>query len=96
MVTTPNGFIKYEPIEKKEENNPLQKHLSGWSKEELERTGFAVYGQGAKFIYAENGLARKFPSIMPFWFLISLLFSPIIYFMPKYATYLVAVKKLND
>ena len=96
VVTTPVGFIEYEPIEEKKENNPLQKHLSGWSIKEMKALGFAVYGQGARFIYGKKGLARKFSGILPLWFVISYIASPFVYFFPEYATYMIAVKNLND
>lgn len=94
VITTPVGFIEYEPIEEKDENNPLQKHLSGWSPEEFVNLGFKVRGQGIRLIYGEKGFARLFPSLFPVWSLIALLFSPLVYFFPKLGLYMIAVKEV--
>lgn len=95
VVTTPVGFIEYDPIEEKSENNPLKKHLSGWKPQELIKLGFIVHGQGAKFIYGRTGLARKMPSILPFWSILALLVSPLTYLFPKLGLYMICVKEIN-
>ena len=95
VVTTPEGFIEYEPIEAKQENNKLQKHLSGWNYDEMLNLGFSVRGQGAKFIYAKNGIAPKYPKLLFVWMAFSFIVAPLIYFFPKLAIYMVACKKYS-
>lgn len=41
VLTTPNGFI---PVYGGPNDNPEERHLSGWSASELKRFGFKVYG----------------------------------------------------
>jgi ubiquinone/menaquinone biosynthesis C-methylase UbiE len=92
VVSTPTGFIEYAPIETKNENNPLQKHLSGWQPEEMQKMGFSVYGQGARLIYGENGIARVHPNLFTLFSVLGLFLAPIVYFFPKLATYMIAAK----
>ncbi len=40
VILTPNGFLEQEPFD----NNPYQKHLSGWNYTEMKKMGFTVYG----------------------------------------------------
>jgi len=95
VITTPVGYMEYDPIVEKEiDDNPLQKHLSGWLPKELDKLGYKVRGQGARFIYGEEGLAKKLPFLYPVLGLISLLLSPILYVYPNLATYMIASKKV--
>lgn len=93
IVTTTNGFIDYEPIYYKKEENTLQKHRSGWVKRDFENLGFIVYGQGLKIIYGNEGLSKRFPSLLPFFYVISYVFAPIVFYKTSWATYLIAVKE---
>lgn len=43
ILTTPNGFL---PTYAGPDDNPDEKHLSGWSANELKQLGFKVYGLG--------------------------------------------------
>jgi phospholipid N-methyltransferase len=96
VITTPVGFIDYEPIGvKAEDKNPYQKHFSGWNIEALRKLGYKVRGQGARLIYGQNGLARKLPQLLTFWQILSYLISPIVYFWPNLATYMVAAKEVK-
>lgn len=93
MVSTPNGFMPYEKIEvHKDEKNPHQQHLSGWQIKELRDRGYKIRGQGAVFIYGENGIARKLPTLLPFFSLLSIILAPLVYFFPHLATYIIAWK----
>lgn len=93
VISTPVGFIKYEPIGFKGiEENPFQKHRSGWTPEELKKKGYQVRGQGLRFVYGEGGLAKKFVFLLPVLSMISYLFSPLVYFLPKIGTCLIASK----
>lgn len=97
VVSTPVGFIDFNPVGRHvtRDINPLQKHNSGWTPREFRKMGYHVIGQGAKFIYGEQGLARKYPSLLPVFSLISYLVSPIIFFLPSRATYMICVKQVS-
>ncbi len=95
IISTPVGFIKFSPIEAIEVDNPLQKHLSGWSPSEFTKRGYVVRGQGVRFIYGVTGLARRFPTLLPFWSFVAFLFAPIVYFMPQFGLYMIAWKDLK-
>ena len=46
ILTTPNGFQPHGPTFAPNEpwaDNPLQEHLSGWTKEMLQKVGYSVY-----------------------------------------------------
>lgn len=48
IIITPNGFIEQDEYD----NNPFQKHLSGWIKKDFFSMGFKCYGlSGFKFFY---------------------------------------------
>jgi SAM-dependent methyltransferase len=58
IVFTPNGFLPQEGYHE----NPYQRHLSGWSTEELEALGFAVSGvYGWRRLRGEKGAVRFRP-----------------------------------
>ncbi|GIW59903.1 MAG: hypothetical protein KatS3mg087_0969 [Patescibacteria group bacterium] len=94
IVATTNGFFPFEPLEG-EDDNPLQVHKSGWSVKEFQDRGYKVYGQGLGLIYKPEGLAHKSKHklIRNILFLVSYLFSPVVYYFPQLSAYLIAVKK---
>lgn len=97
VVSTTNGFINYEPIENRiEENNIYQTHLSSWSTKELKKRGFTIVGQGAKIIYGVNGLARKTSTtLLPVWGFVSYFLAVFVYFFPKIGSIIICKKDLN-
>lgn len=95
VITTTMGFFDYLPIEGYVDENPLQKHKSAWYPKDFLDRGYKVNGQGISFLYRENSISRKLkfrPHV--FWVLLGYLFSPLTYYFPKYATYIVAKKNL--
>jgi len=94
IVATTVGFFPYEPFEGKDEN-PLQVHQSGWEPKEFEKRGYKVYGQGAGFVYGRKRIVRPLPQLLqiPF-FGLSYCLSPLFYFSPKHAAYMICVKNL--
>ena len=76
--------------------NELQKHLSTWCIKDFHKLGFNVYGQGLKLIYGQDGLLHTslghISIIRWLLFFLSYMFSPLVYFHPNLATYIVAVK----
>lgn len=95
VITTPVGFVPFHQIEKgSQDKNPLQKHLSGWSIEEMEQKGFKVYGQGVGFLYRSDFIKALPGFLFPVISLVSFLFAPFIYLTPRFAMYMIAVKNL--
>ncbi len=99
IITSPNGFIS----QKEMDNNPLQKHLSGWNFNKMKSLGYKSHGlAGFKFLRQEvqedtmgNNILTsiKFrPKI--FWFIIATLSQIICYHFPKMAFELISVKEL--
>jgi ubiquinone/menaquinone biosynthesis C-methylase UbiE len=89
IITTPNGFLEQAEFD----GNSMQKHLSGWTIQELKKLGFKVYGiNGLKFIRNKNGFIIYKPKYL--WKFFSDITKPITYFFPKYACQLFTVKKL--
>lgn len=93
IITTPNGYVKYDPFEVKDDNK-LQRHKSGWGINEMRGLGYEVYGQGSKYIYRSGGLLYRFRNLKYFFVVISYLMSPITYFLPNMSSCLVTVKKI--
>ncbi len=93
IITTTYGLFPYAPIEnKRKEENPFQKHHSGWKPDFFEKRGYSVRGQGIKFIYGQKGIARLIPSLMPLWFLVGYMFAPLTYFFPELGNYMICWK----
>lgn len=93
IISTPNGYVAYDPFEVND-GNKLQKHKSGWSINELRAYGYKIYGQGSGFIYRPTGLLYKFRRFKNIFVVISYLLSPLTYFFPETSAYLIAVKKV--
>lgn len=94
IITTPNGYVKYDPFEVIDDNK-LQKHKCGWDISEMRRLGYRVYGQGSKFIYlSEVGLLYRFRNLKYILAIISYILSPLNYFLPDRSFCIVAVKKV--
>jgi len=94
VISTTVGFIDYDPIEKQKDENPLQKHKSGWDIEDFTNRGYKVYGQGPRIMYGPEGLARKYPKLMGYFSVVSFLLSPVTYLIPSVATYMIACKNI--
>lgn len=102
ILTTPNGFL---PVPE-DKDNPGEKHLSGWTVEELKALGFKVYGtSGLKALWAlKNGkwVLRFTPRWLPYYYslMISIIISDItgflVYKNPHRAFQLFFVKKLEE
>ena len=101
IITTPNGYIHQKQLD----DNPLQKHLSGWSVSDLSCLGFKVRGlAGLKFLRQEgNGNSMDeniFKTIRfnpkPLWFVIATLSQSVITYVPSLAFELFAIYKHND
>lgn len=93
VIATPNG--EFEQTEY--HGNIYQEHHSSWHKEDFIQRNYRVYGQGAKFIYDQNGpYHKRFAknnSMKQALFGISYACAPLMYIFPEQAAQLIAVKK---
>ena len=87
IITTPNGYMWLDAVD----GNPFQKHISGWSPEELRRMGFRVAGLlGWKKLRGYQVGQRYKPALL--WEVISDLTQKVTYHYPALASRLLAVK----
>lgn len=100
IISSPNGFINQKEID----NNPLQKHLSGWDYKKMEKLGFKPFGlAGLKFLRQEvqnNTMGDDLTTSIKFkpkffWFAIATLSQLATYYFPKNAFELFSVKKIK-
>lgn len=91
IITTPNGFLQQDEYD----NNPLQIHKSGWTALEFQKRGYAVYGIGGlKVLKKEHGVLRYRPYFL--WRVISDMTQLAVYFFPRFAFQLFAVKNFEN
>lgn len=89
IISTTNGFVP----QAEHSGNILQKHLSGWSVEEMQQCGFDVIGfSGWKPLHGEFALPRFRPR--RFWTIVSRLTDPLIRNHPKHAFQILCVKNV--
>lgn len=100
IISSPNGFISQKEVD----NNPLQKHLSGWNVRKMRGLGFDVHGlAGLKSLRQEvqndtmgDDLTTSIklrPRII--WFIIATLSQIFVYHFPKLAFELFSVRRKN-
>lgn len=103
IVSTPNGFLPQNTYD----NNPFQKHLSGWDVEKMRSLGFHCRGlSGLKYIrhpnpqeqvsahkYNLTASIRLRPKL--FWFAMATLSQFFVYYFPKHAFGMFCVKKIK-
>jgi 2-polyprenyl-3-methyl-5-hydroxy-6-metoxy-1,4-benzoquinol methylase len=98
VVSSPNGFIAQKAVD----NNPLQKHLSGWDNKKMKKLGFESHGlAGLKILRQEVENDTMGDNLMtsirfwpkPFWFFIATSSQAFIYFIPSVAFELFSVRK---
>ena len=89
VVFTPNGFLPQHEYD----GSTLQKHLSGWTPDEMEKLGFRVLGaSGWKRLRGERWRVRWKPE--KFWIRISWLSQPVLRNYPRGAFHIFCVKDL--
>lgn len=101
IVSSPNGFL----FQKELDNNPLQRHLSGWSPEEMQSFGYYCRGLGGLKVLRQENKANSMTEgdLMSsikynpkfFWFIIAAISQIFTYFIPQLAFELLSVKKLT-
>lgn len=90
IVVTPNGFVAQDAYHA----NEHQKHLSGWITEDFRATGFSVYGiNGIRHLRWKP--LGKYPAFATLYLQVVFLVTKFVYFLPRMAFQLFAVKKLN-
>lgn len=90
IIYTPNGFLKQNVFE----DNPFQKHLSGWRAKEMKKMGFNLYGMcGLKTLKKEFGEIKYKPRL--FWKFISSLSQILTYYFTDFSFMILCVKKLD-
>lgn len=100
IVSSPNGYISQKALD----DNPLQKHKSGWTVRDMRRLSFTCRGLGGlKYLRQEvqddtmgDDLLtsiRFSPKI--FWFAVATLSQLVTYFLPSLAFEIFSVKKLR-
>ena len=90
IITTPNGYLYQDAYD----NNPLQKHRSSWSAEELKKLGFEVVGiNGWKKLRGYKAQIKYKPTLL--WSVISDITQKITYYYPKFAFQILAVKQIR-
>lgn len=91
IIGVPNGKFHQGTYD----GNKLQEHRSVWEAEDFRKLGFTVYGQGFGWVYGQKGILFKKNITNSFLkillYALSYAVSPLMYFRPEYATYLVAV-----
>lgn len=91
VIFTPNGFLP----QNEHSGNILQRHLSGWSVEEMNRLGYRVIGiNGWKPLLGEFSLPRFKPRRL--WTLISRLTQPLVRNHPEHAFAILCVKEVSE
>lgn len=93
IITTPVGVYEQHEYD----NNPFQEHKSAREPSDLKRYGFTVMGVGIRGMHGEGGVQSCIPE--PFRWLLDILYvlaGPLVYFFPKFASYMVCVKTLNE
>ena len=91
IIFTPNGYIWQGGYD----NNPLQQHRSGWTVEELKKSGFAVFGiNGWKRLRGYKSIIKYKPVFI--YSKVSGLTQKITYRFPQLAFQILAVKTVEE
>ena len=95
IVGTPREFME-QPLAYLG-NNAHQVHKSGWSEEDFRRKGYKVFGIGLSQLWSEEGLIRVNNNRVKiaFYFAVSFLCSPVVYFIPKIAAGILCIKNIK-
>lgn len=95
IIGTPREFME-QPLAYLG-NNVHQVHKSGWSEEDFRQKGYKVFGIGLSQLWSEEGLIRinNSKAVVAFYFVVSFLFSPVVYFIPKIAAGILCIKDIK-
>jgi len=88
VLFTPNGFVRQEPTD----GNQYQRHLSGWTVEEMRAMGYSVYGiNGYKTWRGEFAEISRRPKKLFLW--LSRISERFVYRRPEKAFQILCVKE---
>lgn len=88
IIITPNGFNEQDSYD----DNPYQKHLSGWTVDDFEKLGFSCRGMsGLKSFSTFYGRLKRKPYLLGV--LISDITQLFLYNKPRQAFHLIAIKR---
>lgn len=89
LIVTPYGFTQQSAYD----GNPYQEHKSGWNVSDFKKMGYKIRGmRGFRFIRGGEGGANILYKPWIIWGVVSALSQPIAYFIPQFASQLLAVK----
>lgn len=100
IISSPNGFISQKEVD----NNPWQKHLSGWDYGKMKKIGFKCHGlAGFKFLRQEVQSDTMGDDIFTsirlkpkvFWFIVASLSQLINYWFPIFSFELFSTKRTD-
>jgi len=100
IVSSPNGFIPQKAVD----NNPFQKHLSGWDYKKMKKQGYRVRGlAGLRFLRREVQNETMGDDLLTsirfkpkiFWFIVATLSQTFTYYFPSMAFELFSVINLE-
>jgi len=90
VVLTPNGYIPQE-----NQDNPFQRHKSGWIVEDLTLLGSQVFGvNGLRHLRGNAACVEYRPNLL--WNIISEITEKIVWHYPHFAYHLLGVKHLGE
>ncbi len=101
IISSPNGFLSQKEVD----NNPMQKHLSGWNYKKMKKLGFRTMGlAGLKFLWHEiesdtmqsDQLERIRLKPKSFWLAVAALSQIIVYYFPKLSFGLLSIKNKHE
>ena len=90
IITTPNGFVPQANLDQ----NPWQRHRSGWLPSDFRKLGFRVYGLSGLKCLRSNGEKKAMDNDLmasiawrpkPLWFVVSTLSQLFTYYYPQLA-----------
>lgn len=92
IIGTPHGHFHQEGYD----HNHLQEHKSAWEIADFTSSGYHVYGQGLRWVYAEGSLGERYKdnkTVLFALYLFSYVMSPLVYLFPSLGAHLIAVKE---
>lgn len=91
IITTPVGVCEVRA----NDGSPYDKHRASWYPAEFKELGYKVRGHGLQQMYGDDGWFNRVPKIlMPLVYILSVLVGPLVYFLPRLAGRMVAIKRL--
>src|SRR3989344_5637005 len=94
VVATPHGFVEAEDLSG---HNPHRHHISGWTVNKFSQKGFTVHGLGFKYGLPKSGISKVSNKLIAYIYMArSILFAPLVYFIPSLGAGILAIKKYEN